>query len=149
MESHAALADWWRRTSGLPASCVDAHSTIVDLERRYGVKLPQDFKQYLLTLAPAEDLWEDTDATWWSLDRIKNIPDEYKHPIHEPEIAAEANTYLFFADFLLWSSAWAICCSDGKNRGKIAIITGATDRFLADSFSQFIERYLHDSTSVW
>lgn len=63
-------------------------------------------------------------------------------------IAAEAHSYLFFADYSIWCWAWAICCGDGPNRGKVALVGGAPDRIVADSFSDFVERYLRDPASV-
>jgi hypothetical protein len=118
------------------------------LELRYSVRLPDDFKAYLLAGAPAEYLW-DHDCNWWPVQRIKNIPDEYEHSIGDAAIAAEANAYLFFADYLVWSWAWAICCSDGPNRGKVAIIDGVQDRFVADSFSDFAARCVRDPHSLF
>ena len=80
---------------------------------------------------------------WWSVDHVRNISDEYQHPISDAELAAEAASYLFFADYMIWSWAWAICCGDGPNRGKIAVIS-SPDRFVASSFSEFVDGYLRD-----
>jgi len=122
---------------------------VEQLERRYGLTLPDDFRAYLVGAAPAEEYWDDGDAIWWPVHRIRNIPDEYQHPIRHPVIARDARTYLFFADFMIWCWAWAICCGDGGDRGKVAVINGNSDRFVADSFSQFVERYVKDPESVF
>lgn len=118
------------------------------LERRYGVRLPDDFKAYLLAQAPAEESCDDWDYIWWPVHRIRNIPDEYEHPVDNAAVAAEAPTYLFFADYMIWCWAWAICCSDSINRGKVAVIGGAPDRFVAASFSDFMVRYARDPDSL-
>lgn len=55
--------------------------------------------------------------------------------------------YLFFADHLIWSGAWAIACTDDENRGRILIV-GGDERFVADSFKEFVDKYLTDNNSV-
>jgi hypothetical protein len=56
-------------------------------------------------------------TTWWSLDRIKNIVDEYPDKINDETIGRDAAKYLFFADYSIWCWAWAITCGDDENRG--------------------------------
>lgn len=148
MEPHAALSLWWRGAGHAPARAVEAERRIGELESRYRLTLPDDFRAYLGHAAPAEDFWDDNDVIWWSPGRIRNIPDEYEHDLADPAIAREAETYLFFADYMIWCWAWAICCSDGPNRGKIVLI-GGPDRFVADSFSRFVSLYLERPESVW
>lgn len=57
-----------------------------NLERHYGILLPNDFKNYLLTSCPASTSWDSEMGCWWDIDRIKNIPDEYKREIKEQDI---------------------------------------------------------------
>jgi len=80
---------------------------------------------------------------WWPIARIKNIPDEYEYDIGNAEIANSASKYLFFADYLIWCWAWAICCDPGPHYGKIAVV-GGPDKFVADSFEEFVEILLQD-----
>lgn len=61
-----------------------------DLEQRYDVVLPEDFRAYLLTAAPAEDHWDEEGGIWWSPARIRTIPKEYARPLENPAIAAWA-----------------------------------------------------------
>src|SRR6478752_4078984 len=106
-----------------------------DIERRYGIRLPEDFKTYLDTRAPSEDFWDDANFVWWSAARVKSLteecgrdtPDEQRNN----EIEEEATRYLVFADYLDWCYAYALCCSEGPNRGKVALIGGRPDRFVA------------------
>ena len=137
------LAKWLDRWSGGRRAAPDAQERIGALESRYGICLPDDFRRYLLEVAPPEELWDDAGTIWWPLDRIRNIPEEYRSGSSNPAIATEAAAYLFFADYLAWCWAWAICCSDGPNRGRVAFI-GGPDGFVADSFSDFVERYRRD-----
>ena len=113
------------------------------------MRLPEDFRAYLLESAPREDFWDDGDAIWWNPERINNIPDEYDSEVSDPAIAASAVNCLFFADYMIWCRAWAICCSEGEDRGKVAVVGGSSDRWVADSFTGFIESYVRDPLSVF
>lgn len=137
-----ALPEWLPVESGArpaPDACEWAES----LESRYGVRLPEEFRAYVLEAAPSEEGIDAAGTMWWPPSRIRSIPDEFQGEIDNPVIAAEAGAYLFFADYLVWCWAWAICCSDGPNRGRVAFI-GGPDDFVAESFSGFVERYLCD-----
>ncbi|OAN97510.1 hypothetical protein A8B75_03890 [Sphingomonadales bacterium EhC05] len=120
-------------------------TSVENLEKRYSISIPLDFKEYLLKAVPGSgtDLMDNDYFDWWPIDRIKNIPDEYEHEINNPEIAESAPKYLFFADYLIWCWAWAICCDVGPNYGKVVVIDG-NDRFVADSFDAFVDMALTD-----
>lgn len=117
--------------------CEDA---VRGLEQRYGISLPNDFRSHLLKLEADGDggYWVEN-VDWWPIDRVRNIPEEYEHPVRNPQIAERATSYLFFADYAIWCWAWAICCDDSEDRGKVAIVGGAPDRIVATSFSEFRE----------
>lgn len=123
-----------------------AHRTSVEnLEKRYSISIPLDFREYLLTAVPGSGtgLMDDDYVDWWPIERIKNIPDEYEHEINNPEIAASASKCLFFADYLVWCWAWAICCDSGPHYRKVVVI-GGNERFVADSFDAFVDMALTD-----
>jgi len=86
---------------------------------------------------------DDDYIDWWPIARIKNISDEFEYQIGNPEIAKSASKYLFFADYLIWCWAWAICCDPGPHYGKIAVI-GDQGKFVADSFEEFVDIVLRD-----
>ncbi|MBB4837965.1 hypothetical protein HNP52_001016 [Sphingomonas kyeonggiensis] len=144
---HATLAAFWAYGGDYPVPYPDAEKVVRDLERRHGIVLPDDFRAYLLTTAPKDDQWDGTDMIWWSLSRVRSIPEEYEHSLKNPLIAAKAERYLFFADYCLWFWAWAICCEAGEDYGKVAII-GAGDRWVADSFTDFVKAYVGNPDSV-
>jgi hypothetical protein len=60
-------------------------------------------------------------------------------------IARNAAKYLFFADYLIWSSATA--CGYDENWARIAVISG-NDRFVAGSFAQFVDHYIDDFSQI-
>lgn len=120
MEPHVELA---RRLGTVPDPL--ASEGVADLERRYAVRLPDDFRFYLLNAAPPDMCMCDDGYTWWPVGRIRNLPEEchdFTSRETPPRIACEADRYLVFADYLLWSYAWAICCSDTADCGRVALI---------------------------
>jgi hypothetical protein len=122
----------------------DAADRVERIEARYGIRIPEDFRRYLLEVCTVAERMDGETTTWCGLDGVCSIPDDYDGEITDPAVAAEANAYLFFADYLIWCWAWAVCCSDGPNRGKVALIGGMPDGFVAGSFTEFVERYLRD-----
>jgi len=147
-EACSLLSNWWRETGEMPPAAETGEATARKIEQRYGITLPDDFRAYVARTAPNEDFWDDGDGIWWNPARIKNIPEEYEHPLTNPDIAQRAGSYLFFADFMIWCWAWAICCDDSADRGKVAVITGAGDRIVANTFTDFVKAYIADSLSV-
>ncbi|KQN40603.1 hypothetical protein ASG37_02105 [Sphingomonas sp. Leaf407] len=139
------LVAWWDRTrSDIPIGGA-SDEAIETLERRYDIVLPPDFRAYLTNAIPSRE--EEMDAgmgTWWHLDRIRNLPDEYEHPVG-PVISDGGRPWLFFVDHLIWSWAWAICCEPGPDWGKVAVILSENDDcIVAASFSDFVAGYIAD-----
>ncbi|PTS82518.1 hypothetical protein DBR17_08945 [Sphingomonas sp. HMWF008] len=130
------------RTSSRPESEIEA------IERRYNVRLPLEYRDFLIHAAPVQDNDMDNDlGSWWTPERVKSILDEGVHSNYPPDVAAEAETALFFLDHLGWCWAWAICCGDGPNHGRVILIN-SKDRFVADSFGEFVNRYINDWASL-
>ena len=136
-----ALKRFWAETS--PALCDHGADVANALEAKYDIRLPEDFKAYLVEGSPAEEAMRGRGFSLWAPERIKSMPDEChsETPLDQinPVIQVEANRYLVFSDFLVWCYAYAICCSEGPNRGKVAIIGDGGDRLVADNFYTFIE----------
>jgi SMI1 / KNR4 family (SUKH-1) len=140
------LQRYWIDSGANIQTTAISEDAVAALERRYGVALPNDFREYLLKSCPQgnDNGWP---VEWWSLDRIKNIPEEYEYKIENASVARSAGPYLFFADYMIWCWAWAIACGNDENRGRVVVI-GASDNFIADSFGQFVDRYIDDELSV-
>ena len=137
------LLRWWDE----PASPGVADARLSELERRYDVRLPEGFRAYLKAAMPSGNTWDDEGTRWWPLDEIKSVRDECGIQTgYSPAMGDDRR--LIFADFLIWCHAWAVDCSEGPDRGKVRIITG-TDRYVADSFDDFIDRYMRDDHSVY
>jgi len=139
---------WLRPGSNVRTAPLSEHA-VGALEQRYGFALPPDFREYLLRCCPSDDNNLDREgACWWTLDRIRSVPEEYEYQIKNDRVARAASQYLFFADYLIWCWAWAIACGNDEDRGKVVVINGISDRFVADSFGQFVDRYIVDKLSV-
>lgn len=140
---HQKLVQYWADTESDVRVNATPEADIAALEAKYGVQLPPEFKAYLLEACPRADQVDQNCTEWWSLERIKSIPAEYEHALTNEEIARDAAGYLFFADYAIWCMAWAICCRPGHNFGRV-VVTSGKDRFVADSFSAFIDAYISD-----
>jgi hypothetical protein len=133
---------WTVSKSGVETALHGEHE-IAALEAKYNVRMPAEFREYLLTCCPSSDQRMDNNLTdWWCLPRIKNIPPEYKYNLKNSDAESASDKYLFFADYCIWCSAWAIDCSSGANRGRIISVDGVHDRFVADSFSEFVDKFI-------
>lgn len=88
-------------------------------------------------------------TVWWPITELKLVPDECEHDLRG-EIAGgeDAAQSVFFADYMLWCMAWAICCAPGPDYGRVLVVNGSNDRFIADSFSAFIDAWLKDPMNL-
>lgn len=144
---HSILKTWWSETGAEITTRETPEAEIVALENRYGGSLPDEFRGYLKLSAPVEENWDVEDGNWWPVERIKNIPEEYDTSVSDV-IGRNASKHLIFLDYLTWSWAWAISCADDETRGRVALIGGAPDGYVAESFAEFVERYTADWDSI-
>jgi hypothetical protein len=144
LKPYEKLQKFWQLSDAQVAESGASETEIEGLEQKYSIRLPSDFRDYLRHSCPKDEEAGYDDATsWWHLSRIRNIPEEYEHAITDPIIARDSAKYLFFADYAIWCWAWAICCDNGENRGRVAVISGR-DRLVADSFTEFAVSYVTD-----
>jgi SMI1 / KNR4 family (SUKH-1) len=131
------LIKWWdeERPSGASEHDLD------ELERRYDLRLPDDFRAYLKAAMPQGNSWDPEGTNWCQLSEIKSVREvcEFDRVTLEND-----DKQLIFADFLVWCYAWAVDCSDGPNRGKVAVVGLGADHYVADSFNEFVDRYMRD-----
>jgi len=138
------LLAWLKLQARTPTELLTAEQSVRALERRYALTLPDDFRAYLLHVAPKDqEEWDDENVLWWPAERIKNVPDEYACGLAKPFVSWE-NSTLFFMDYAIWCWAWAICCSDDEHRGKVLVVGMECDKVVANSFSEFVDMYLRD-----
>ncbi|WCT75340.1 SMI1/KNR4 family protein [Sphingomonas naphthae] len=148
---YEALSIYWASSNPDTYTRHNAGVEIEALEERYSLQLPDDFRAYLVCAAPSVTFMDDIGTQWWALSEIKSISDECPNGPPgriNPEIEQEIDAYLIFSDYLIWCYAWAICCSNGPNRGKVALIGGLPDAFIADSFRDFLRLALADDLAI-
>jgi hypothetical protein len=148
---YEALSIHWASSDPNTYTRRDARTDVEALEERYSLQLPEDFRAYLIYAAPSVKFMDDIGTQWWAPGDIKSISDECPDgPPGQinPEIEQEKDAYLVFSDYLIWCYAWAICCSNGPNRGKIALIGGLPDTFVADNFRDFLLLELTDDLAI-
>jgi len=145
---HERLVDHWRATEdGLAIAGTDP-ADIATLERRYGVKLPSDFRAYLAVAVPAPSSGAGWPTEWWTVDRLRPMSEELEKPFTHPVVKPNWDRYLVFADYAVWCMAWAIACTEDENHGRVFVINGSDDRFVADDFSEFVDRHIADVTQI-
>lgn len=140
------LAHW--AALSYPRVIAHGEREVASLEAHYGLVLPTDFRAYLLHACSTLDDGGQMDEwnAWWGLERIRSILEECddQSPM---SLAADPHKTLIFADHLIWCWAWAVCCDGGQNHGRIMVI--GPDRWVADSFAEFVDRYVADEQSLY
>ena len=142
------LQRFWHQDSSERAPKYQVEYAVHSLERIYEIALPTDFREYLLFGSPVDERMDEWDCTWWPVNRILNLPDEYPDGVRNPVIAADPTRYIVFADHMLSAWAWAIACTEDENRGRVAIIGTETDPFVAGDFAGFVDLYIGDLFAV-
>ena len=126
----------------------DAPLLVAELEQRHGVRLPDDFRSYLLEASGTGGWDDDVGIHWYPIERIKSLSEiqTSEETGSNSEVCAEADRYLVFADWLDWCGyGYAICCSEGPRRGYVAIVYPPAGRFICSSFTTFAHHAAADS----
>jgi SMI1 / KNR4 family (SUKH-1) len=146
--AHEALLQWWdAEGAGIQTRRVTA-AEIERFEERYAVTLPQAFRDYLSNASPVENhSWDNELTNWWPFESLETVAKGYEHEL-SGEVAAYRDKLVLFADYSIWCGGWAINCASGADYGKVAVISGK-DRFVAETFDQFVGKYIADDFSVF
>ena len=149
MKPHEALRQFWSATGlkaiGAPAS----QSEVEALETRFAVRLPDDFRDYLLKAMPRAGLPIDKNlTTWWEVSRIASEQTMNGEALIVDGDPANPHRYLLFADHMIWAWAWAIACGETDQRGNIMEI-GDRNRIVADNFATFVALNIADDDALF
>lgn len=142
------LTNFWRE-AGLMIRAGVNPTEIQTFESKYRVRLPDDLREYFLTIDGMED---DLDAgfnRFWPLEMVK--------PVHEeltdinPDRWAYPGCFLF-ADHCIWCFAWAVELRNESSKlsGPVFQVTGGDYpvQQIAPSFTAFMEMYLQNPFSI-
>lgn len=145
--AHEILLGWWQSThAGIETRAIPS-AEIDQLEERYGVRLPASFRAYLRYASPVSDpSWDNELTNWWPFESMKSVAGDYRTPM-ATTVAGNEGKLILFADFSIWCWGWAVNCAPGVDYGKIMVI-GGDDRYVADSFDEFVTAYIDDWVSV-
>lgn len=111
------------------------------------MRLPESFRAYLRNASPVSDpSWDSELTNWWPFENIKSIAEYYKMPL-VGAVAENEGKLILFADFSIWCWGWAVNCAPGIDYGRVMVI-GGSERYVADSFDEFVAAYIRDWTSV-
>jgi len=148
LNPYQKLQRHWANSDATISTVELSEEAVGRLEARYRIRFPDDFRDYLHHSCPKDDFCVDGMTAWWPFERLKNIPEEYDVlSITDAIIAKDAAKHVFFADYSIWCWAWAINCSNDENRGRVAVVSG-NDRFVANSFAEFVDRYIEDEDQL-
>ena len=144
------LAHWTAEVPSYGRAVVHGETEVRALEARFGVNVPAPFRTYLLAACSTFDDGGEMDASfnaWWGLDRIIAVRDGYDHDLKNAALSGGAATSLIFADHMLLCMAWAICCGQGPNYGRVFVINEPA-RFVADDFATFVAEYIKEPSHL-
>lgn len=136
------------RSHGDLANVGAAQDQVAAFELRYGVQMPQDFREYLMAMNGSGGNYGYGIIRFWGLDDIKSLAEEI--PGDAPPTAAviqasyrapieNGREYYVFADYLDESQLYAIRISPGGGPNDIVILDGSAPVEVADSFSTFVD----------
>jgi hypothetical protein len=138
----AKLKNHWL-SLGVKVNAGVSHDELDAFESKYQVVLPADLRDYFLTVdGMVEGVMDHGCFSFWSLNAVKPIPDE--SPNYSDPYIKDARSFFVFADFLIWSHAYAIRLAATDAANTIFMIGGETPIKMYDSFSEFVSAYLSD-----
>jgi hypothetical protein len=118
-------------------------------EARYQVSLSADLRDYFLTVnGMAEGVSDNALIRFWSLNEIKPIPEE--DPTYgTPSYIQDAQSFFVFADYCIWSHAYAIRLAlNPETSNQIVVIGAEAPITIFNSFSELVSSYLDDPDSL-
>ena len=120
-------------------------ASLADFERRSGVVLPRDMRDYFLAVnGMQEGVTDDEMIRFWPLEEVKSLPAGAPDYATADYIDTPQSVFLF-ADYSIWAHAYAIRLGASElARNEIFIIGGDYPILLFQSFSELVENYLAD-----
>jgi hypothetical protein len=144
---------YWQ-SQNLPAAqgCTDAQ--IRQFEARYKVLLPDDMRDYFLTVnGMVENMYYDQDRngfSFWPLRKVKTVVEEAGESGNRRLASQKTESFFVFSDYLCWCWAYAIRLSQNRRESNDVILLCCRNPVkIADSFSQFAEFCMVDDERLY
>lgn len=114
-------------------------------EPKYAVSFPSDLRDYFLTInGMAEGVSDVALIRFWPLNEVKPIP-EAANDYADPSYIPDAESLFLFADYCIWSHAYAIRLSSSCDASNSIVIIGdERPTVMFNSFSELVAEYLKD-----
>ncbi len=114
-------------------------------KQRSGVQLGPGIREYFKAVngMALDEMDPDCHMRFWPLQEVKPVQEEFD----APWVAQYTGSYLF-ADYLLWSHAYAIDLTPAGQEA-IVMVGGKTPRPVAPSFTDFVWMYLDNSEQLF
>jgi hypothetical protein len=143
------LIRYWQ-SQGMRIAPPATETQVLEFERNYGIEIVHEFRDYLLTvngmLQASNDQCDANLFAFWQLNRIRPVSEECP----ELQRSAEEGRYFAFADYMVWSWAYAIdLASTSDTRGKVILVGGLREQSVASTFSEFVRLYVEDSPRLY
>ena len=139
-------------SQGVPCDAGVSERRIAQFESRTGVRVPPEVRDYFTTMDGSAGAYADGLIRFWGLDEVKSVAEEI--PGDAPSSAAViqafyrvpiegADHYFVFADAMHEAQLYAIHLSSTTGEdNEIVLLDGSAPIPVANSLSQFIERYI-------
>ncbi|MEO6909138.1 MAG: SMI1/KNR4 family protein [Abditibacteriaceae bacterium] len=116
-------------------------SQLEELQSKYQIILPDDFKEYLLSISWSKDYdSDDQTISFRTINRINEEAFVYRY--------SDTENYLAFADFLISSHEYGIKLQSHSSTTPVFLLWNHTVIQIASSFTEFLERYLLDDENL-
>jgi hypothetical protein len=143
------------QSAGLAVRAGASGEAIEAFERRHGVRLPADMRDFYSLMDGIEyGCTDETLICFWPLAEVnaveaklfgqRGIPD-YSRLLHS---FPSRDNFFVFADYLVWSHMYAVAIADDSEVAGPVIWLDGNWAWIADSFSEFMQRYSENATSI-
>ena len=140
------LLELWR-AQGITLRAGASEDAISSFESRYGVRLPLDYREFLLHTDGLDS--DDTVTKYWSISDLRPATEVFDGTdiatmcLVLPSGLSHPNSYFVFADTLIWSHFYAIHLGAiPESGGQVAWIGYRDSWTAAESFTEFMQCYV-------
>jgi hypothetical protein len=126
-----------------------SEAALNSFERKYGVVLPADLRDYFLSVNGMPDgVSDEALIRFWTLEEVKPLP-EGAPAYAKAEYIKNPESVFLFADYSLWAHAYAIrLTAEPVESNELFVIGGKSAISLFASFSELVDSYIKDKESL-
>ena len=137
------LLTHWKR-QGIELSHPASEDEISRFEDTFNVRLPRDFREYLLTINGIEA--DAGEVGWFTFWPVRQIEEEAKKIRAQEARTEDGSSHFWFADYFIQSNLFGIHLSNDPAMPNT--IVDWSKQVVAHSFSEFVDLYISDPTRL-